>query len=883
MSSGPAAPPPLRFRRWCGGTRQGAAVRGIPRTGTAFGPSAYSRTPVLRGFCAARQWGIVAALLLFTAPCFAEPAQGRLPPEGIFRLAGAAYRTADYAAARDLYGKIVLEYPLTSFVRDSLFFLAECELVLDNSAEAEKRFRTLLSLYPDSPYREASTFRLADIAWRTKNVSQALLQLDALQKQFPDGAYRGNALCMAGDIYFMQKDYARALVEYDGAIARLKEDAGRQSALYSKGLTLLALGRIGDAQESFAGATAGPAADIAEKAGFRRAMLLAGAGNDREAVPALSAFLKRFPASRETEEATTLLASLLVKTGDAAGALVRWDALVKGFPGSDALPEYIYKRGEALLALDRLSAALDDFQAVVTRYPRSPWNAESSYAIGYAYARRAEYPRALLYFQSAAETPRSTAAQSPAAGELAERSLFSMGICLFNMGSFDRALARFEELRSRKPKGISEGVIVVLIGRTLYRLGRLDEAVLRLGEAGKLLEADSAVDRAHAIAEGADAAYWLGWANLRLWRLVEARDAFLDLAREYPADARCVESLLRAGICETMRADDIAAMRLFDEVLAVPRSAGSDETRAQALYEEARALGRLGKTQERAAVLERLAAEFPTGRLAAQAFYKLAEQALADGRYAEAESGFQRVARDFPESGLVLQALYWKAHAVWEAGDPRAALDGFWDCLAQGARAGLLTTATDALRSALRETGDLELARTFSARAAGSRGLAVEAAAGIRLEYAQMLLLSDAEGARTIIEEVRHIAPPEPLAGEVILLQGRYFAAVGDWRTAADVFTSLESARTDEIGARAAGEHARALESTGRTAEAIDAYAAVSSRFPDFPDIAAEALYNAGRVARARGDMGWASKIEESLRKAYPRSPWVQKLDETID
>jgi len=869
MSSGAAAPPaPLRIRRWCGGARQARPDRAAVLRG-------FCGAAVLRGFCSPGRWAIVAALLAFSLPVFSEQAQVRLSPEGIFLHAGAAYRAADYAKARDLYGKIVLENPLTPFVRDSLFFLAECELALGNSAEAEKRYRTLLSLYPDSPYREASTFRLADIAWRAKNISQALLQLEVLQKQFPDGAYRGNALCMAGDIHFARKDYARALAEYDGGTARLKEDADRQSAWYSKGLTFLALGRIGDAQESFAMAAAGAAADIAEKAGFRRAILLAGAGSDREAVLALSAFLKRYPGSGETEETTALLASLLVKTGDSAGALNCWDSLVKGFPGSDSMPEYFYKRGEALLALDRPSAALDDFQAVVTRYPRSPWSAESSYATGYVYTRRAEYPRALPYFQSVA--------QSSAAGELAERSLFSIGICLFNMGSFDRALARLEDLRSRKPKSISEGAILVLLGRTLYRMGRLDEAVLRLGEAAKLRDADSPRDGERPMPDGADAAYWLGWANLRLGHLVEARDAFLVLVREFPADVRRLESLLRAGICETMRADDRAAVQLFSEVIAAPRSAGNDDARAQALYEEGRALGRLGRIQERAEVFERLAAEFPTGKLAPQAFFKLAEQALADGRYADAATGFQRVARDFPESGLVLQALYWRAHAVWEAGNPRAALDGFWDCLSQGARAGLLTTATDALRAALRATGDVELARKFSAKAIESRGLAAEAVAGIQLEYAQMLLASDPEGARAIVDGVRRVAPPEPLEGEAILLQGRYFAAVGDWRRAADVFNSLESSRADEIGARAAAEHARALESTGRTAEAVDEYMTVSSRFPDFQDLAAEGLYNAGRVARARGDMGRAVKIEESLRKAYPRSPWVQKLDETIE
>jgi Tfp pilus assembly protein PilF len=79
------------------------------------------------------------------------------------------------------------------------------------------------------------------------------------------------------------------------------------------------------------------------------------------------------------------------------------------------------------------------------------------------------------------------------------------------------------------------------------------------------------------------------------------------------------------------------------------------------------------------------------------------------------------------------------------------------------------------------------------------------------------------------------------------------------------------------------GEHARVLESTGRAAEAVDEWVTISSRFPEFQDLAAEGLYNAGRIAHARGDAGRAARIEQSLRKAYPDSPWVRKLDETSE
>ncbi len=110
------------------------------------------------------------------------------------------------------------------------------------------------------------------------------------------------------------------------------------------------------------------------------------------------------------------------------------------------------------------------------------------------------------------------------------------------MGSFQAALASLQALRAAAPASVPEGTIVLYMGRALYRLERLDEAAARLREAAGLLT-DPASPQA------ADARYWLGWSYLRLGRPAEARDAFLDLARGYPADPRRAEALFRAGRC----------------------------------------------------------------------------------------------------------------------------------------------------------------------------------------------------------------------------------------------------------------------------------------------------------------------------------------------
>ena len=113
--------------------------------------------------------------------------------------------------------------------------------------------------------------------------------------------------------------------------------------------------------------------------------------------------------------------------------------------------------------------------------------------------------------------------------------------------------------------------------------------------------------------------------------------------------------------------------------------------------------------------------------------------------------------------------------------------------------------------------------------------LGPEQSAGVRLAAADLLLASAPDEALGIITDVRRAAPPEPYAGEAGLLVGEYAALRSDWNRALDVFSALEGSRADDIGARAAIQKGRALESVGRTADAVDEYLKVGYLFPDLP------------------------------------------------
>ena len=821
-----------------------------------------------------------------------------------YRLAGTELRAGRYASARDLYGRILLSpSPApggSTFVRDAVFFTAECEMALENFAEAERRYRTVLAVYPDSPWVEGSTMRLAEIS-RRQDRPAALQQVEDFLARFPNGNWRGRAFRLRADILSSRNRLAEAAADYQRAAAALPDGAERQAAWYALGRTELSLGRPADAVEPLHTAAAGPDAGMAEDASYRWARLLADLGRVPEAVEALKSFLQRFHDSARSEEAGRLLGTLQDRQGNGPAARTSWDWLARSFPRSASLPEYLYRRGSAWLSGDAWASALDDFQRVTHDYPGTTWSARSLYSIGYVYARRGEYPRALPFFQALS--------RDPAAGGEGPRGALAAAICLFDMGRFDQALAAFRALRPPLPAGASAGTVALYIGRSLYRLGRLSEAGPALSDAAAALAAEGSP-------LGADALYWRGWAFIRLQKPAEAFSSFLAVAESYPADPRRQEALFRAGVSKGLQADDITAILLFDQVIsaaapssATPSSAtpsgaatpgaGTPDTGTsasdpgiveQAMYEKSLSLARLGRGDESLAALEALARAFPGSRLAAQAFYSRAENAFSAKDYAGARSSFDRVAAGFPASPLAVSAAYWSAESALRGGDAAGALAGFWSCLvpagassAPGVAGTLLSASIDGFSAALQQSADVSAAREYAARVRAATAISPEVTAGVLLAAARVLLPHSADEAEQVVHEVTAAAPPEPYAGEASLLLGTLAVSRQDWGRALEILGSLEASRADDVGAQAALEKGRALENSGRTAEAVDQYLNVGYRFPDFADRAAEGMFNAARLARARGEADRALKIEQALRASFPSSPWLQELPAAAD
>ena len=169
-----------------------------------------------------------------------DPAAADYTAEATYRLAGTELRAGRWAAARDLYGRVLIDHPRARHsCRTPFFSPASASFPLAISPRPRSATVRSSPSTPTLPGSRRATFRLSDIAWRQRRPG-ALRQLDDFLDRFPGGTYRGSALRLRGDILLEQKKPAEAVAEYSRAVGILADGLEKQSAWYSMGRAQLA-------------------------------------------------------------------------------------------------------------------------------------------------------------------------------------------------------------------------------------------------------------------------------------------------------------------------------------------------------------------------------------------------------------------------------------------------------------------------------------------------------------------------------------------------------------------------------------------------------------------------------------------------------------------
>lgn len=300
--------------------------------------------------------------------------------------------------------------------------------------------------------------------------------------------------------------------------------------------------------------------------------------NPTGAAEAYRQALAKSPDWTNTNAIRRSLADLALAAGNAKEAVVQYDALRGDTTKGAFAAEMQYLAGNALAQTANLikatgvitptypPEAIARWQAAVDADPTSKYAHSSIVALLDAGATVDEYERGVAnYSNSAYELAiaafdRLRAAEPEGRGGLA---WYYAGLSYLALGQLDKGLNELNIFTSRWPNSPQWADALMAKGRALGRADRIDEAVASYREV-----ANKQPDSAQAPKALSQAAYLLS-----VNAPDQAPDAYLDLARKYPAADEGWRAYFAAGMAYFRKAEWRRAAEIWGEMAAAPKIA----------------------------------------------------------------------------------------------------------------------------------------------------------------------------------------------------------------------------------------------------------------------------------------------------------------------
>lgn len=568
-----------------------------------------------------------------------------------FRLGAVLYRRGRFEEATAPLEKAAELADREPRFRESLLMLGDLYLQRSEWKKAE----AWLSKYvakDDAPAADEALLKLGLALSRQALPEKALESFDRLVEKYPKSDYTGHAVFERGQALLALGRTADAAAAFERVLA--SDGDGRFKPYASRHLGVIALQNsdFETAAKHFAGAADG-ATDEAAAALAQQGLALLAAENYPEAEKVLRSFLERFPEHEQAAASRARLAMALSRQDKTADAM----RIIEQVERSDA-------------SLDgELRSGLRYEKAWCLRKQGKPEEATAAYRSllsekggaqrGYAALELAELLAASGKCEEAQRLLQPLRASSEDFASLPSdeqaRLLYRAGVCAFESGKDEEALAALEQLLKNAPRNALAGSACFFCGEACFRLRRFTQAaeyydrvveeqnkgdsygpsLLRLGEClaalGRWPRSEEAFARyLRELPTGEQwyqAQFGVGWARENLGRHEEAIAAYRPVVERHrgPTAAR---AQFQIGEClfAKKRYQEAAAELLKVEILY-----DFPEWSAGAVYEAGRCFEELNKTAEAKKQFEAVREKYGQTRWAEMAARRLAESVDTTG------------------------------------------------------------------------------------------------------------------------------------------------------------------------------------------------------------------------------------------------------------
>jgi len=611
------------------------------------------------------------------------------PPNAQYQKGEAKYFAGDYAAAREDYLQLLVDYPdsetgLRSAALYSAGWSAEKLGVVD---QAIASYTQAVDNFPRSDQAPLCLLRIARLNYEQQKVQEAIEAYKAITESYQDTRHTADAYYGLGILYRDEDRKDEAIA----AFSKVDRDARETyiAALIEAANLYISQDRIAEGRALLNQLLEGVTGDrdLEARAHFQMAQLDLNNKNYVDAVERYTMVLEEYPESDVIRDTRYGRALAYHYSGRYDRALIDYKWLL-----DTKIPKAMQLKVSFSMALSYSAEGNDDeaeklLNEVIASGDESLVRSARLQLISMAEKKGNPEEAVRIYEEMLATTTSS---------EDRERLLIRLANAYFKLDKFQQSIEAAQELIDLAVNVESIANALFVQGNCFYRSERFVQAIatyntiienypqiawaknaqFQIGVAYNKLSANGNIDVLPAMSQAFNtyytqypdderavhAYYYDAWAHYRMGKWRDASDIFASLADKYPQSRYASEALFRAGDAlfnmtnrsgvEDKNQHYLDAMVYYDRIIRRYSQSGHMD---DALYNKAWCLINLDRKEEAVPVFERIVAEHPNGTYGARSQFTLGDYYYGLKDYEKATESYQTFLDRFPADKLTTQ------------------------------------------------------------------------------------------------------------------------------------------------------------------------------------------------------------------------------------
>ncbi len=515
-------------------------------------------------------------------------------------------------------------------------YLAEIQLfrgvALQQSGQSQKAIVALtefLGDHPTDPRKDEATFWLAEAMYRIDLLKNAQELYEEIVRRYTASRRREEAMYGLAWTYFRRRDFDKSTAMFGELLKTFPKSAYASEAMARRGDGLYIMRQFHAAADQYdAAAGASPNSEEGLYSAYQAGQASYRAGDLSGAVQRMKRFVNTYPNSRLADDAMFLIGWIAFQRRDEEQAITDFRKLLDAYPDGDQAVRALYTIADAEYNLGRVDAALGTYQSVIARYPRHPLAAEAARSMQIALVGMGRTEDAIRI----ADT---LIALNPTSDVAADFSWRKAEI-FYSGKNYTSAASELLAYMQRHPSSERKDEALYQLGRTYLGMSDLVQA----RQAFNTLEKDfpkstfvplALIDLgeyyvAKANSTSADSVYRIVWTRFRSDTDAASRAGY------------------ERGLIARAKADTLAAIERFRETADL---FGDAEYADQSRYQTAALYKRLGRLDSAEYHLRLLSVRSDKPAFAATALYEIGTMYLRQKRYSEAIVQYEKVRTDY--------------------------------------------------------------------------------------------------------------------------------------------------------------------------------------------------------------------------------------------